>query len=185
MDDSTLKNRRRFLESLSVGGGILLAGCTDQLSLDGDGARDGQTDSQTTEQTGTESAGQGGSVQASGDAAAIAALDQQAMQQEQASIQQDVQNGDINQTEAQQQMAQLQQKYVSQAMESLTQTLSETEGVSVVDQYDSLGAVTVEGDASAILGVLESDDVSAFVSVSDLREQLEMQQSQQTQQAQG
>ncbi|RDI72780.1 hypothetical protein [Halopelagius longus] len=155
MDDSTLQNRRRFLEGVSVGGGILLAGCSGQFG--GDAQENVQGD-----------AGQSGS----NGVAAVASVDQQAMRKEQAAIRQKVQSGEMNQTEAQQEMASLQTKYVSDAVDSLTGTLEETDGVTVGKTYDSFGVVTVEGEAGAILGLLESDDVRAFVSISDVEEQV-------------
>lgn len=160
MDDSTLQNRRRFLEGVSVGGGMLLAGCADQFGGD---TRDNV-------QEGTTEASSGGS-----DAGAIAAVDQQAMRQEQAAIREDVQSGEMNQTEAREAMSKLRQKYVGEAVDSLTGTLEETDGVSAGKTYDEFGVVTVEGDAGAILSVLDSDDVRALVSIADVEEQAEKQ----------
>lgn len=158
MDDSTLQNRRRFLEGVSVGGGMLLAGCSGQLG--GDSQDNVQGDAGQT--TGSSSNG----------VAAVASVDRQAMRKEQAAIRQKVQSGELNQTEAQQEMASLRTKYVSDAVDTLTGTVEETDGVSVGKTYDSFGVVTVEGEAGATLGLLESDDVQAFVSVSDVEEQV-------------
>ncbi|WP_363466085.1 hypothetical protein [Halogeometricum borinquense] len=166
MDDSTLKNRRRFLESVSVGGAMLLAGCTDQLSL-------GESDLSN-----SQNGSQEGTTEATGDAAVIAALDREAIQKEQAAIQKDVENGDMNRTEARTKMVELQEKYVTKAIDSLTGTLQETDGVTVGKTYQSLAAVTVEGDAGAILSVLDSDDVNALVSVADVEAQVKRQQTQ-------
>lgn len=155
MDDSTLQNRRRFLEGVSVGGGVLLAGCAGQLG----------GDTQENVQEGTTATGSGG-------VAAVAAVDQQAMRQEQASIREDVQSGEMNQTEAREAMSQLRQKYVGQAVDSLTATVEETDGVSAGETYDEFGVVVIEGDAGAILGLLDSDDVRALVSKADVEEQV-------------
>lgn len=162
MDDSTLQNRRRFLEGVSVGGGMLLAGCADQFG----------GDTQENVQEGTTETGSGSS---SHGAAAIAAVDRQAMRKEQAAIRKDVQNGEMNQTEGREAMSGLRKKYVGKAVDSLTATLEETDGVSAGKTYEQYGVVTVEGDAGAILGVLDSDDVSALVSVSDVEEQVQKQ----------
>lgn len=157
MDDSTLQNRRRFLEGVTVGGGVLLAGCTDQFG----------GDTQDNVQEGTEANG------SANGAAAIAAVDQQAMREEQAAIRKQVQNGEMNQTEAREEMSSVQQKYVGEAMDSLTATVEETDGVSAGTTYDEFGVVTIEGDAGAILGVLDSDDVNALVSIADVEEQMQ------------
>jgi hypothetical protein len=161
MDDPIPTNRRRFLESVSIGGGVLLAGCSDQLGLGGD---DG-----TETQPATDGAGDS-------DVAAIATIDQEALQEEQVSIQEDVQNGNMTQQEAQQALVELQEKYVTEAVESLAGTLEETEGVSPGDTYESLGAVTITGDAETILSLLSSDDVQALVSRATIEEQLSAQQ---------
>ncbi|MFC6824703.1 hypothetical protein [Halopelagius fulvigenes] len=155
MDDSTLQNRRRFLEGVSVGGGVLLAGCAGRLG--GDTQDDIQGDAGTSGNDGV---------------AAVASVNQQAMQKEHAAIRQKVQSGEMNQTEAQQKMASLQKKYVSDAVDALTGTVEETDGVSVGKTYDSFGVVAIEGEAGAILGLLESDDARAFVSISDVEEQV-------------
>jgi hypothetical protein len=155
MNDPTAENRRRFLEGVGVGGATLLAGCTGQFDLGGDAG--------TAEQSGTD-----GGVES---AAAIPAIDRTAMREEQAAIQQDVQSGDMEQAEAQEEMAALQEKYMSEAMDALTDTLEGTDGVSVGERYDSLGAIVVDGEAGAILSVLASEDVNALVSVADVEEQ--------------
>lgn len=167
MDDSTLRNRRRFLEGLSVGGGVLLAGCADQF---GGGSQE------NVQQDGTETTGTAGDSGAS--VAAVAAVDQQAMREEQAAVRQDVQNGEMNRTEARQKMSDIQSKYVGEAVNTLTGTVEETDGVSVGRTYDDFGVVTVEGDAGPILNLLGSDDVRAFVSVADVEEQVAKQQQQ-------
>ncbi|SFG39305.1 hypothetical protein SAMN04488063_1900 [Halopelagius inordinatus] len=161
MDDSTLQNRRRFLEGVTVGGGVLLAGCTDQFG----------GDTQDNVQEGTETGG--GANGGANSAAAIAAVDQQAMREEQAAIREEVQSGEMNQTEAREEMSSVQQKYVGEAMDSLTATVEETDGVSAGQTYDEFGVVTVEGGAGAILGILDSDDVNALVSIADVEEQIQ------------
>jgi hypothetical protein len=66
-------------------------------------------------------------------------------------------------------------------MNALTTTVEETEGATVDEEYRSLGAVTVTGEAGAILGMLDSEDVSAFVSRADVESQIQAQQTQTTQ----
>ena len=159
MDDLTSTRRRRFLESVSVGGAALLAGCTDQLDV-GSG---GDTDEQVTSE-------------ASGDTARVAAIvsiDQAALQEEQAKLQEELQNGNLTQEEAREEFSTLQEEYIGEAITALTGTVEATEGVSVDDEYESLGAVTVSGEPAGILGVLDADSVSAFVSKADLDAQVQ------------
>ncbi|WP_049985785.1 hypothetical protein [Halobellus rufus] len=160
MDDLTPSGRRRFLESVGVGGAALLAGCTDQLDV-GDGG--GDADEQVTADSGDNTAS----------VAAIVAVDQTALQEEQAEIQSEFQNGNLTQEEAREELSTLQDEYLGEAITNLTGTVEETEGVSVDDTYRSLGAVTVSGNAAAVLAILDADSVSALVSKADLDAQVQ------------
>ncbi|MGQ4555806.1 twin-arginine translocation signal domain-containing protein [Halobellus sp. GM3] len=161
MDDSILQDRRRFLGGLGVGGGLLLAGCTEQLSPS-DEARE-QVD-------------EGGDETASG-VAAIAAVDQEGMQEEQARLREELQSGNLSREEAQEELVSLQESYLNEAMDALSGTLEAQEGVTVDEEYRSLGAVTVSGDAGAILSVLDSEDVSAFVAKADVESRVQTQET--------
>ena len=166
MDDSIPRNRRRFLEGVGVGSGLLLAGCTEQLGLGGDSGTD-QVDS--------------GDGETADGVAAIAAVDQEAIREEQVELQEELQRGNISQEEAQEELATLREEYLEEAMNALTTTVEETEGAAVDEEYRSLGAVIVTGEAGAILGMLDSEDVSAFVSRADVESQIQAQQTQTTQ----
>ena len=158
MDDPTT-TRRRLLEGASVGGGALLAGCTDQLDL-GDGGSGTGTDAAQTD---------------AGDAAvdgvgAIATVDQEALQQEQLEIREALQNENITREEAQEQATELQAEFISEAVTALADTAAATDGVDVVEEYTTLGAVVLTGEAAPIIGLLDSEDVSALVSRSDVED---------------
>lgn len=159
MGDPTTADRRRFLEGVGIGGGILLAGCTERIGPGGDDAED-QTDSGQQNQTNSSQEGEG-------DAVAIAAVDQEAMQEEQASIQEDVQNGDMDQEEAQKEITELQEEFVGEALEALTETIEDADDVDVAETFDALGGISIDGESGAVLELLESDDVSGLVSVAD------------------
>jgi len=165
MDDSIPRNRRRFLEGVGVGSGLLLAGCTEQLGLDGDDGAD-QVDS--------------GDGETAAGVAAIAAVDQEAIREAQVELQEELQRGNISQEEAQEELATLREEYLDEAMNALTTTVEETEGAAVDEEYRSLGAVIVTGEAGAVLGMLDSEDVSAFVSRADVESQIQAQQTQTT-----
>jgi len=171
MDDPIPTNRRRFLEGVSVGGATALAGCTDQLDLGGDGG-DGTA----------EQADSGSDAGASG-VAAIATIDQEAIQEEQAKLRTELQNGNITREEAQEELATLQQEYLDEAMNALGDTAAEAEGVTVEEEYRSLGAVIVTGDAGSILGLLNTDDVSALVPKADVEERAQTAQGTETPQS--
>lgn len=161
MDDPTT-TRRRLLEGASVGGGALLAGCTDQLDLGGGGSGT-DTDAAQTD-------GDGATVDGVG---AIAAVDQEALQQEQLRIREELQNGNISQEEAQEQAADLQEEFISDAVSALAETAEATDGVDVAEEYTTLGAVVLTGEAAPIIGLLDSENVSALVSRSDVEDRAE------------
>ncbi len=56
------------------------------------------------------------------------------------------------------------------AVAALAETAESTDGVTVAAEYASLGAVVLTGEAGPILGLLDSDDVSALVSRSDVED---------------
>lgn len=155
MDDPTT-TRRRLLEGASVGGGALLAGCTDQFDLGGGGSESGSDAAQT--DTTVDGVG------------AIATVDQEALQQEQLEIREALQSGNITREEAREQASELQEEYVSEAVSALSETAAATDGVDVAEEYASLGAVVLTGEAAPIIGLLNSDDVSALVSRSDVED---------------
>ena len=159
MDDPTT-TRRRLLEGASVGGGALLAGCADQLDLGGgDGSGTGTDAAQTD--------GDGATVDGVG---AVVAVDQEALQQEQLRIREELQNGTISREEAQEQAADLQEEFISDAVSALAETAEATDGVDVTAEYTTLGAVVLTGEAVPIIGLLDSENVSALVSRSDVED---------------
>ena len=154
MDDPTT-TRRRLLEGASVGGGALLAGCTDQLDLGGGSGSDdaAQTDA---------------AVDGVG---AIATVDQEALQEEQLAIREELRTGNISREEAQQQASELREEFIGEAVSGLAETAAATDGVDVASEYASLGAVVVTGEAAPIIGLLNSEDVRALVPRSDVEDQ--------------
>jgi len=158
MDDPTA-TRRRLLESATVGGGALLAGCTDQLDVgggSGTGADQVASDGTTVDGVG-----------------AVATVDQEALQQERLRIREELQAGNISREEAQQQASELRREFVGDAVTALSETAAGTDGVDVGAEYPSLGAVILTGEAAPILGVLGSEDVSALVARSDVEDRAE------------
>lgn len=154
MGDPTA-TRRRLLEGAGVGGSALLAGCADQLGLGGSDATE-QTDS-------------GG---AAGDGVgAIAAVDQEALRQEQSELREALRAGNITRAEAQEQAAELREEYVSDAVTALSEMAEATDGISVGEEFPSLGAVILTGEAGPIVGILDSEATRALVSRSDVEDQ--------------
>lgn len=159
--DDPMTTRRRLLEGASVGGGALLAGCTDQLNLGGGSG------------TGTDAAQTGAGGTTVDGVGAVPTVDQEALRQEQLQLRGEVQNGNITQEEYQEQALELQEQYITEAISALTETVAGTDGVDVVEEYSSLGAVVLSGEAVPILGLLDSDDVNVLVSQSDIEDSAE------------
>ena len=162
MTDPTT-TRRRLLESATVGGGALLAGCADQLDVGGDTGTGSGTAAEQAESGGTTVDGVG----------AIATVDQEALQQEQLQIRQELQSGNITQAEAQQQASELREQYITDAVSALAETAGGTDGIEVGAEYPSLGAVILTGEAASIIGILDSEDASALVARSDVEDRAE------------
>lgn len=162
MTDPTT-TRRRLLESATVGGGALLAGCADQLDVGSDAGTGSGTAAEQAESGGTTVDGVG----------AIVTVDQEALQQEQLQIREELQSGNITQEEAQQQASELREQYITDAVSALAETAGGTDGIEVGAEYPSLGAVILTGEAGPILGVLDSEDVSALVARSDVEDRAE------------
>jgi hypothetical protein len=57
-----------------------------------------------------------------------------------------------------------------EAVAALAETATATDGVDVVAEYPSLGAVVLSGAAVPIIGLLDSADVNALVSQSDVED---------------
>jgi hypothetical protein len=161
--DNPRTTRRRLLEGASVGGGALLAGCTDQLDLGGGGSGTGTGSGSEAAQTDAERTTVDG-------VGAIVAVDQEAIRQEQATIREALQNGNITREEAQQQAAELEEEFISDAVTALAETAAEIDGVDVVEEYTTLGAVVLSGEAAPIIGLLDSENVSLLVSQSDVED---------------
>jgi hypothetical protein len=159
--DDPMTTRRRLLEGASVGGGALLAGCTDRLDLGGgDGESGSGTDTVQAESGGTSIDGVG----------AIATVDQEALRQAQLEIRESLQAGNITREEAQEEFSQLREQYITEAVSALAETAAETDGVDVGQEYPSLGAVILTGEAAPIIRILDSADVSALVARSDVED---------------
>ena len=102
---------------------------------------------------------------------AIATVDQEALQEEQLAIREELQTGNISREEAQQQASELREEFIGEAVSGLAETAAATDGVDVASEYASLGAVVVTGEAAPIIGLLNSEDARALVPRSDVEDQ--------------
>ncbi|MFW6384880.1 MAG: hypothetical protein ACOCY7_01955 [Halodesulfurarchaeum sp.] len=138
MDFTT--NRRRFLQLTGTGAAFSLAGCN---SL------------QNPQQQETTTASEG-----TGDATVTLALeiDQEVLQEEQVELQQQMQNGTINETEAQERLQNLQTELIGDAMSSFQEQVRDDSSLSIDDTAEELGIVLISGTPSALIGTLSNEE---------------------------
>lgn len=158
-DDPTI-NRRRLLELTSVGTGIAVAGCMNQLNDDGGDGGEGDGESrQVTMQ-----------VQ----------IDQQGLQARQQELAQEVRAGNTTQQEARQEIQSLQQEAAEDAIES-AESEFESSSLTIEDRISSQGVLLVTGSDGDILDTLDTDLVSLIAPASLFEEARTLQQQQQQQ----
>lgn len=92
--------------------------------------------------------------------------DQEAIQQESARISQEVQNGSLDQAEAQQEMQAVQQEAIGEAVTALESTLADTE-VSIEDSSQTdQGVLLVAGPAGGLIDLLSEEAVGGLLAAS-------------------
>lgn len=148
-------SRRRLLQVGVAGTAVALAGCNG-LGGDGDESDEEESDEPVT-------------VAAQVDEAASMEL-QQDLQADQQAIQRELQEGSINESEAQQQQQQAQQEAQSEfeelqaaAVAEIEAEIDETGDLSVTDSVPEQGALLVEGEADAIVALLELEAVAGIL----------------------
>lgn len=161
MVDNIDAGRRRFLQGAGISGTALLAGCTEQLGLDG-----------SQEDSGPNGIG------------IVASIDQQELQEIQATIQEevredvqeDVESGDVAEDEAQEEIQQRFQEregeiieFLEEEIETMTSEIEAESSIEIIETFPRNGAVRADGDAGELIGALELDPVQQLVSASDLQ----------------
>jgi len=137
--------RRRFLQMAGAGATVSLAGCS---SLQNDGV---QSDSDTTQ------AGETPTV------TLLLEIDRMALQQVQAELQQKLQNGTINQTEAQQQFRTAQTELIGAAIEAFREEVRDDDSITIEETANQLGILLVTGSPASLIGTLEMSDVRGLL----------------------
>lgn len=142
MTDQPTFNRRRVLELSSVGTGLAIAGCTGQLDNNGLSGDRGEL--------------------ADGERRVTMAvqIDQEAFQQRQLEIQQQLEAGELDQQEAQAELESFQQELVDDAFET---ALSEFEAFDLtIEDTLSDGIMRVAGPATDLIDAVDIDVVQAL-----------------------
>jgi len=169
-DDPTI-NRRRLLELTSVGTGMAVAGCMNQVN-------DGQSSENGTDESGSSENGSDGNRR---QVTMSVQIDQQEIQTRQQELLQEVQAGNTTQQEAQEEIQSLQEAAVEEALAS-AESEFESSNLTIEEQIASQGVLLVSGSEGDILDILETDVIQA-IAASSLFEQAQTVQQQQQQQS--
>jgi len=140
---ASITDRRRFLQLAGAGAALSVAGCNALDDVTGS-ANDGGND------------GDGRTV------TLAVQPDQQQLQQRQADIQAQVQEGELNRSEAQVEFRTAQQELTTAAVESFRDRLDDSP-LSVEDSVAELGVLQVAGPADALLDTLAYEEVAALL----------------------
>lgn len=105
-----------------------------------------------------------------GVATAAVEPDQQEMFELQMEIQQQVEEGELTEEEAQQEIQEAQAELVEEANETFLDRIDDEPDVTVEDSLEDVGAFLLDGEAEPILGLLNHEEVSALLSAQTFAE---------------
>ncbi len=152
-------SRRRVLAATATGSALSLAGCA---ALDGD-EEDAPEDVEPSADVDDEEV-----PEPEGEAAATVAVDIEArMAEREAEINEQVEEGEIDEEEAQMAFQEAQLEALEEATEAIESVVEGLDGLAVLDSIVEAGAILVDGDAIAIVGMLDEDDVAALLSAEE------------------
>lgn len=154
MDD--LLSRRRLVQVGATGTALTLAGC--QLQSDGDNETDDGTDGPS-------------SLEGETTVAISPQIDQQELMAVQQEVQQEVQEGNLSQSDAQEELRTRQEEVVTDYLDDLTASLESETDLTIGDTSAQTGLALVGGDASDIIAALELETVAAIVPESGFESQ--------------
>lgn len=138
MDFTT--DRRRFLQLAGTGAAISVAGCN---SLQNGGEQSTPEANDEIEDTAT--------------VTLAVEIDEEALQEEQVKLQQQLANNTINQTEAQERFVSFQSELIAEAISRLEERVQDDPAISIDDTAEQLGIVLVSGTPKALIETLSSD----------------------------
>ncbi|MFW5917189.1 MAG: hypothetical protein ACOCRD_02130 [Halorubrum sp.] len=160
--------RRRVLAAAATGSTLSLAGCS-SLGSDGTGSGDGAGQTEGSESDGEGETDETGSAASTG--SATAAVDIQAdLQAVQTDVRERLQAGNITEEEAQAEIQEAQMELLEEAVSTVETHAADTDGLDVSRTNERAGAVLVSGDPGAVLGVLDTESVTALLSADDFPE---------------
>lgn len=145
MLDDFRTRRRRLLQGVGVGGTVALAGCTEQFDFGDDGIEDGE----------------GGEYEAG----IGATVDEQELQAVQMEVQQELEEGELDEEKAQQEIRERQDEIIADAVRELQEDLAAETDIAFEAVHEEFGAIEANGAASDLLGALELESVQGLFPV--------------------
>lgn len=168
------RNTRREFVTLAGGGAAAsMAGCLgfgddeETAPIDADGS---ELDDAVQQQDDAEEI-----EDVDGLATAAVEPDDEALFEIQMEIQEQVEDGELSEEEAQQQIQEAQQELIEEANAAFLDHVDDEDGITIEDSIDEVGAFLLDGEAEPILGLLEHDEVSALLSTRTFAEALAQQ----------
>lgn len=140
--DASTPSRRQFLALTGAGAGLSVAGCN---ALQSDG-----------------SDGSGGTEGSDRTATLLVQPDQQAIEEARSNVTQQLEAGEINQSEAQVTLQEEQQTVVADAVAAAESEIEDGQ-LSIDDRKDAQGALLVSGPATGLIDLLGSESVGALL----------------------
>lgn len=141
-------SRRQVLGAAATGTALSVAGCS-ALDDSGDDAIEGNESVPQTDDS-------------EGIAAVAVDIDQR-IAEEQAEIQEQLENEEITQEEAQAALQAAEVDALEDAVAAVESYATDTDGFDVVDTIAQAGALLVDGDPAAAIDALNTDDVGALI----------------------
>ena len=156
---TTFRNRRGFLQLAGATGAASIAGCA-SLGIGDDADDTDESDS------GDEPDPEGEEEIDIPDSALTAAVepDQEALQELEGELTQQMEEGDISEEEAQQEFQERQLELAEEATVELESTAEGSDDLTVIDSISEAGVVLLDGDAEAMVAALNDGEMNALLS---------------------
>lgn len=137
-------NRRRFLATAGTGLTLSLAGCSAPTPDDGQPATEASDGERMTVTLALE-------------------IDQQALQDVQQNLTQELENGTVNRTEAQEQLQAAEVEMLGAAAADFQDRIADRDTISVTDTAEQIGVLLVSGTPAALIETLSYEEVRGLV----------------------
>lgn len=146
--------RRGFLMHAGVGGTVLLAGCTGRIGTDG---QEDVDDPDEVAGTNDESGVEGEEV------GVVVRIPREAFQDLEAEIRRQVEEGEIEQAEAQAAFVEARDELVQERMDAMLTRIETDTQIGIDQRFDEVGGARVVGEPGELIAALGFDEVAALI----------------------